>query len=130
LLFSKLYPCFKLLDGWPPHLDPQILNLNFVPPPFFSNNLFLCLLVGCIHNKTTQKGCQMSFKNNQDWRNIYVLSFKIMEIMASWSFFHSYECQGIQIKNPFDKILSLSFNLGPLKMNTYYVKLNQFCKEL
>jgi hypothetical protein len=36
--------------------------------------------------------------------------------------FHSYECQGIQTKNPFDKILSLSFNLGPLKVNTYGVK--------
>jgi len=37
-------------------------------------------------------------------------------------FFHSYECQGIQTKNPFDEILSLSFNLGPLKVNTYDVK--------
>jgi len=35
-------------------------------------------------------------------------------------FFHSYECQGIQTKNPFDEILS--FNIGPLKMNTYDVK--------
>ncbi len=33
-------------------------------------------------------------------------------------FFHLYECQEIQIKNPFDKVLSLSFNLGPLKVNT------------
>jgi hypothetical protein len=41
---------------------------------------------------------------------------KVMEIMTSF-FFHSYECQGIQIKNPFDEILSLSFDLGPLKVN-------------
>jgi hypothetical protein len=28
-------------------------------------------------------------------------------------FFHSYKCQGIQINNPFDKILGLSFNFEP-----------------
>jgi hypothetical protein len=32
-------------------------------------------------------------------------------------FFHSYECQEIQTKNPFDEILSLSFDLGLLKVN-------------
>jgi hypothetical protein len=37
-------------------------------------------------------------------------------------FFHSYECPGIQTKNPFDEILSLSFNLVPLKMNTYGIR--------
>jgi hypothetical protein len=37
-------------------------------------------------------------------------------------FFHSFECQGIQTKNPFDKISNLSFELGPLKVNTYGVK--------
>ncbi len=36
----------------------------------------------------------------------------------------------IQTKNPFDKILSLNFDLRPLKMNTYCVRLNQFCKGL
>jgi hypothetical protein len=37
----------------------------------------------------------------------------------SWQvvIFHSYECQGIQTKNPFDEILS--FDLKPLKVNTY-----------
>jgi hypothetical protein len=30
-----------------------------------------------------QKGCHMGAKNNQDWRNIYVLLFKTMAIMAS-----------------------------------------------
>jgi len=37
---------------------------------------------------------------------------------------HSYECQNIQTKNPFDEILSLSFNLRPLKVNTYCIKRN------
>ncbi len=85
---------------------------------------------GRSHNKMSHKRCQMGPKNSEDWRNIYVLQFRTMAIMASWSFSHSYECQGIQTQNPFDKILSLSFDLGPLKMNTYCVKLNQFCKGL
>jgi hypothetical protein len=42
------------------------------------------------------------------------------------SFFHSHECQRIQIKNPFDKILNLSFDLIPLKMNTMALDMNQF----
>ncbi len=45
-------------------------------------------------------------------------------------FFQSHECQGIQTKNSFDKILSLSFNLGPLNVNTCYIRRNQFCKGL
>jgi len=39
----------------------------------------------CSHNKTNQKGCQMDLKNNQDWKNIYVLPFETMAIMASCS---------------------------------------------
>jgi len=74
----------------------------------------------------SQKWCRITKKNNQNWRNIYVLPFKTMEIMASCFSFHSYECQGIQSKNSFDKILSLSFDLGPLKVNTYCIKRNQF----
>jgi hypothetical protein len=31
----------------------------------------------------SQKGCQMGLKNSKDWRNIYVLPFKTMAIMAS-----------------------------------------------
>jgi len=77
-----------------------------------------------------QKGCQIGLKNNQNWRNVHVLPFKTMPIMAKLVLSHSYECQGIQTKYPFDKILSLSFNLGPLKVNTYCVILNQFCKGL
>jgi hypothetical protein len=57
--------------------------------------------------------------NNQNWRNIYVLPFKTMATMTTYSFFHLYKCQGIQIKNPFYKILSLSFNFEPLKVNAY-----------
>jgi hypothetical protein len=37
-------------------------------------------------------------------------------------FFYLYECQRIQTKYPFDEILSLSFDLGPLKVNTYGVR--------
>jgi hypothetical protein len=37
-------------------------------------------------------------------------------------FFHSYEYQGIQTKNPFDEILSLNFDLRLLKVNTYGIK--------
>jgi len=49
----------------------------------------------------------------------------------SWKlFFHSYECQGIQTKNSFDEILGLNFDLGPLKVNTYYIKRSQFFKGL
>jgi hypothetical protein len=37
---------------------------------------------------------------------------------------HSYECQGIQIKNLFDEILSLGFDLEHLKVNTYHIRRN------
>jgi hypothetical protein len=43
------------------------------------------LACGCSHNKMSQKGCQMGFKNSQNWRNIYVLPFKTMAIMTSYS---------------------------------------------
>jgi hypothetical protein len=35
----------------------------------------------------SQKGCKMSLKNNQDRKNIYILPFKTMAIMASQSIF-------------------------------------------
>jgi hypothetical protein len=44
--------------------------------------------------------------------------------------FHSYECQGIQTENPLDEILSLSFDLGLLKMNNNTLENSQFCKEV
>ncbi len=57
---------------------------------------------------------------------------KPWQLWQSWQvfFFHSYECQGIQTKNPFDKILSLSFDLGPLKVNNNVSDRSQFCKGL
>jgi hypothetical protein len=42
---------------------------------------------GCSHNPTSQKGRQTTKKNNQNWININVLPFKVMEIMASCYFF-------------------------------------------
>ncbi len=41
-----------------------------------------------------------------------------------------YECQKIQTKNSFDEIVGLSFDLEHLNMNTYCVKMSQFCKGL
>jgi hypothetical protein len=61
-----------------------------------------------------------------------IFMFYYLKPWKSWQVvhFHSYECQRIQTKNPFDKILSVSFDLRPLKLNTYYVRRNQFFKEL
>jgi hypothetical protein len=42
-------------------------------------------------------------------------------------FFYSYECQGIQTKNLFDEIVSLSFDL---KVNNNELNMNQFYKGL
>jgi hypothetical protein len=53
-----------------------------------------------------------------------------MVIMISFFFFHSYECQGIQTKNPFDEILSLIFDLRPLKMQSNTLNNTQFYKGL
>ncbi len=51
--------------------------------------------------------------------------------MASFFFFfHSYECQGIQTKNPFNENLSLSFDLESLKVTFMASDRNQFCKGL
>jgi len=50
--------------------------------------------------------------------------------MVSFFFSHSYECQRIQTKNPFDEIWSLSFDLGFLKVNKNVLDTNQFCKRL
>jgi hypothetical protein len=71
----------------------------------------------------------MMKKRNQNWRNIYVLSFKTMTFITSCSFFIHMNVKEF-FKNPFDKFFNLSFILGPLKVNTYCVKRNQFCKEL
>jgi hypothetical protein len=44
-------------------------------------------IYGCNHNPTSQQGCRITKKNNQNWINIYVLSFKAKAIMASYYFF-------------------------------------------
>jgi len=43
--------------------------------------------------------------------------------------FHSYECQGIQTKNQFDEILSISFDLKPLKVNNNVLNKNQLLQS-
>ncbi len=60
--------------------------------------------------------------------------FKIRELLLfyhltpwqSWEVVlsYSYEYQGIQTKNSFDKILSLNFNLRFLKVKTYLIMLD------
>jgi hypothetical protein len=56
--------------------------------------------------------------------------FFLLKPWQSWQcvLFHLYECQETQIKNRFDPILSLSFNLEYLKVNTYYISHN-FVKD-
>jgi len=56
-----------------------------------------------------QKMCQIANKNNQNWKNIYVLPFKTMVIMASYYLFIHMNVKEFKPKNLFDKILSLSF---------------------
>jgi len=53
-----------------------------------------------------------------------------MAIMVSFFFFGSCECQGIQTKNPFGEILSLSSDLKPLKVNSNVLDISQFYKIL
>jgi hypothetical protein len=48
----------------------------------------LRIIIRCNHSQINQKRCPMMKKNNQNWKNIYVLPyFETMEIMASYSFF-------------------------------------------
>jgi hypothetical protein len=49
-------------------------------------HLSATLAIGCSHNPTSQKGCWIVKKNNQNWINIYVLPFKAVAIMASYYF--------------------------------------------
>jgi hypothetical protein len=53
-----------------------------------------------------------------------------MNRLGKFFFFHSCECQKIQTKNSFDEMLSLSFDLEPLKVNSNVSNKNQFCKGL
>jgi hypothetical protein len=58
--------------------------------------------------------------------------FYHLKSWQSWQvlLFHSNECQGIQTKNPFGEILSLSFDLESLKVNSNTLDKSQFCKGL
>jgi hypothetical protein len=60
----------------------------------------------------------MHLKNSQKWRNICVLPFKTMAIMATCSILIYMNVKEFKPKIHLIK-LSLSFNLGPLKVNTY-----------
>jgi hypothetical protein len=53
-----------------------------------------------------------------------IFMFCHLKPWQSWQVvaFHSYICQQIQTKNPFDESLSLNFDLGPLKVNTYDIR--------
>jgi hypothetical protein len=71
----------------------------------------------------SQKGHWTTKKKNQNWINIY-LCFSISSHgnHGKLLLFPSYESQGIQTKNAFDEIVSLSFDSSPLKMNTYGIR--------
>jgi hypothetical protein len=43
--------------------------------------------------------------------------------------FHSYNVKKFKQKMHLINFLNLTLDLRPLKMNTYYIKRNQFCKE-
>jgi len=72
----------------------------------------------------------MTKENNQNWRNIYVLLFNTMAIMASCSFFIHMNVKQFKPKIHLIKNKKLKFDLKLLKMNTYCVKRNLFCKGL
>jgi hypothetical protein len=50
--------------------------------------------------------------------------------MASYYFFIHMNVKEFKQKNSFDENLSLSFDLGPLKMNNNGSNKSQICKEL
>jgi hypothetical protein len=85
---------------------------------------------GCNHDSMSQKGCEIATKNIQNWKNIYVLSFKTMDIMASCFFFIHMNVKGFKPKIKLVKNFNLSFDLGTLKVNTYCVRRNQFCRTI
>ncbi len=79
---------------------------------------------GCSHNKTSQKGCQRALKTIKIGE---IFMFYHLKPWYSWQvvpFSFKPECQRIQTKNQFDKNLSLSFDLGPLKVNAYCIRRN------
>jgi hypothetical protein len=50
--------------------------------------------------------------------------------MANWSFFSRMNVKELRVKIHLIQFLSFGFNLGYLKMYTYYVIWSQFCKGL
>ncbi len=76
------------------------------------------MLVGVVAIKRAKKDVKWALKIEKIEE---IFMFYHLTPWQSWKLFlfHSYECQGIQTKNPFDKILSFNFDLGPLKVNTY-----------
>ncbi len=55
----------------------------------FQESFITCkrgVMYGCSHNPTSQKGCQNTKKNNQNWIHIYVLPFKAMVVITSFCF--------------------------------------------
>ncbi len=82
----------------------------------------LCtLLLGQNTFERNQKKHWMLYITNQNQRFICIFSIWSHSISKLF-LFPSYYCQETQIKNPFDPILSSSFNLKHLKINIYYVK--------
>jgi heme/copper-type cytochrome/quinol oxidase subunit 4 len=55
----------------------------------------------------SQKNCQTTKKNSQNWRNIYVLPFKAMTIIASFLFFIHMNVKEFRPKINLIKILTL-----------------------
>jgi len=58
-----------------------------------------------------QKGHQIFFKKSKLDKYL-CFAIESHGNHAKLFFIYSYECQGIQIKNPFDEILSLNFDLN------------------
>jgi hypothetical protein len=78
----------------------------------------LCtLLLGQNTFKRNQKEHWMLYITSQNQRFIYIFSISSHSNLSKLFFFPSYYSQETQIKNPFDLILSSSFNLRHLKIN-------------
>ncbi len=87
-------------------------------------------MVSWVQSQSNELERLLDYKEkNQNWINIYVLSFKDMEIMASYCSFIHMNVKEFKPKIHL-KILSLSFDLGPLKVNNNASNMSQFCKGL
>ncbi len=89
-------------------------------------SIIICLITWCNHNPTNQKGHRIRKENSQNWINIYVLPFKAMAIMACYCIFIHMNLKEFK---PKIHLMSLSFDLKPLKVNNNLLDKNQFCKE-